>query len=351
VQPNLDAPSRPRPKVTPIWRRTNGHRAILARQTIEPTSERSIRQANHVPPSRHLFFPGKRGTYEGVGLPDWSVMAFHVPHRLDSTEHEEPSTQTPTTRTSVPISRHVRTTADNDHSAVPLKYRLIEPSAHAPWHALMRSHVGVLVGTDDLSDLVLELLTLSLAHTTYNNYNTGMGRFTVFATKRASPRYMLPRPTCFALQHGSPEQELSRSLPTLLLSGQQFFPRPAEGAGGAGTTSNGRTLRTRHAATIHDRPRHSRTNPNTHRTSNATIRPPTLPRVHVAAGHPCAHQDFRAGLADALTIVIFAARKPEYTATWKTSRSIGLAVTNFYSYERQREINVGPRPTRRYYNS
>jgi hypothetical protein len=34
----------------------------------------------------------------------------------------------------------------------------------------MRNHVGALVGTNDLGDLVLDLLTGSLAPTTYNNY-------------------------------------------------------------------------------------------------------------------------------------------------------------------------------------
>jgi hypothetical protein len=42
----------------------------------------------------------------------------------------------------------------------------------------MRNHVGALVGTDDLGDLRLDLLTGSLAPTTYNNYGTGMQRFT-----------------------------------------------------------------------------------------------------------------------------------------------------------------------------
>jgi hypothetical protein len=44
------------------------------------------------PPSRDFFFPGKRGAYEGVGPPGWSVMAFHVPPRLGSTEHVVNST-------------------------------------------------------------------------------------------------------------------------------------------------------------------------------------------------------------------------------------------------------------------
>jgi hypothetical protein len=55
---------------------------------------------------------------------------------------------------------------DNDHQASLVKYRLVEPSVHAPWHASMRNHVGALVGTDDLGYLVLDLLTGFLAPTT-----------------------------------------------------------------------------------------------------------------------------------------------------------------------------------------
>jgi hypothetical protein len=47
----------------------------------------------------------------------------------------------------------------------------------------MRNHVGALVGTGDLGDLVLDLLTGSLAPTTYNNYGTGMRRFTFFCNE------------------------------------------------------------------------------------------------------------------------------------------------------------------------
>jgi hypothetical protein len=93
VQPPLDSPSRPRPKVTQIWRLSNYHRAIVVRQTVVPTNERTIRRANLVRPSRDLFFPGKRRAYEGVGPPGWSVTAFHVPHLPSSTIHEEHSTQ------------------------------------------------------------------------------------------------------------------------------------------------------------------------------------------------------------------------------------------------------------------
>jgi site-specific recombinase XerD len=44
----------------------------------------------------------------------------------------------------------------------------------------MRNHVGTLVGTDDMGDLVLDLLIGSLALTTYNNYCTGMRLFAAF---------------------------------------------------------------------------------------------------------------------------------------------------------------------------
>jgi hypothetical protein len=47
----------------------------------------------------------------------------------------------------------------------------------------MRNHVSVVVGTDDPGGLVLDLPTGSLAPTTYNNYGTGMRRFTVFCSE------------------------------------------------------------------------------------------------------------------------------------------------------------------------
>jgi hypothetical protein len=47
----------------------------------------------------------------------------------------------------------------------------------------MHNHVGALVGTDDLGDLLFGLLTGSLGPTTYNNYGTCMCRFTVFCNE------------------------------------------------------------------------------------------------------------------------------------------------------------------------
>jgi site-specific recombinase XerC len=47
----------------------------------------------------------------------------------------------------------------------------------------MRNHVGALVGTNDLDELVLDLLTRSLAPATYNNYGTGMRCFNVYCNE------------------------------------------------------------------------------------------------------------------------------------------------------------------------
>jgi hypothetical protein len=47
----------------------------------------------------------------------------------------------------------------------------------------MRNHVGALVGTDDMGDFVLDLLTGSLGPTTYNKYGTGMRLLTDFCNE------------------------------------------------------------------------------------------------------------------------------------------------------------------------
>jgi hypothetical protein len=72
---------------------------------------------------------------------------------------------------------------DNNALIAHVKYRFIEPAAHAPWHASMRHNAGALVSICDLGDLVLDLLTGSLAPTTYDNHGTRMHRFTVFCNE------------------------------------------------------------------------------------------------------------------------------------------------------------------------
>jgi hypothetical protein len=65
LQQNLDAPSRPRPKVTPIKRRSNGHRAILARQAVVPTTEQTMRRENHVHPLPRFILSGQARSVKG----------------------------------------------------------------------------------------------------------------------------------------------------------------------------------------------------------------------------------------------------------------------------------------------
>jgi hypothetical protein len=205
----------------------------------------------------------------------------------------EPLNLSPTARTSSPRPRHVRTSADNDHTAAQVKYRLIEPSTYAAWHASMRNHVAALVGTDNLASSCSTSSPAPSSPPPTATTAPGCDDSQYFVTKRALPRYMLLRPTCCALQHGSPElgpSRLAASKPASKRSTK--ISRPPKGALGTGTTSNGRTSRTRYATTSNRRPRHSRTNPSTHRTTIATIRPPTLSRASLATGHPRTYQDF-----------------------------------------------------------
>jgi hypothetical protein len=148
-----------------------------AKQLYQLLSELSDEQI--VYPLPRFIFSGQARSVQGRLAAGWSVTAVHVPYRLGSIDRGTLN-PAPTARTSAPIPRHVRTSADNEYPAALVKCRLIEPSARAPWHASMRNHVGALLGTDDMGDLVLDLFTGPLAPTTYNNYGTGMRRFTVF---------------------------------------------------------------------------------------------------------------------------------------------------------------------------
>jgi hypothetical protein len=65
VQPPVDAPARPRPKVTPISRRGESHRTLLARQTMVPTSERNLRRTSHVPPLPRFILSGQARSVRG----------------------------------------------------------------------------------------------------------------------------------------------------------------------------------------------------------------------------------------------------------------------------------------------
>jgi hypothetical protein len=177
VQPTLDTPPRPRLEVTPIRGRSNSHRAILARQTVVPTTKRTFRRTYHVPPLSRFSFSGQARSVQGRRTARLERHGFPRTEPVWLYRTRCKLHPTPTNRTSATKPLHARTSADNNHKAAPVKYRLVKPAAHAPRHASMRNHVvGALVGTDDLGDLLLELLTGSLAPTTYNNYGTGMCR-------------------------------------------------------------------------------------------------------------------------------------------------------------------------------
>jgi hypothetical protein len=87
-----------------------------AKQWYELLSELFDKQIMY-PHSRDLL-SGKRGAYAGVGPPGWSVTAFHVPHRLGSTDHGELSTQLrppERPRLALDTSGHPRTTTTPPH--------------------------------------------------------------------------------------------------------------------------------------------------------------------------------------------------------------------------------------------
>jgi hypothetical protein len=73
-----------------------------------------------------------------------------------------------------------------------MKYRLIEPSAHAPWHASMGNHVGALVGTNDMGDLVLgphNLPQLEHRNVTIHSFGDEEGITPLYATSADMLRF------------------------------------------------------------------------------------------------------------------------------------------------------------------
>jgi hypothetical protein len=144
-----------------------------------------------------------------------------------------------------------------------------------------------------------------------------------FVTKRASTRYKLPRSTCYALQHGSPKHEMLQLVASNHTShrSSNIFSRLPEEPGPLLTNARQRLAMQLHPIT----------DPNirvqilapivqqmlqfAHRHYRALAwQPDTL--VHIKISRSSAQFS-----QYALTIVIFASRKPEYHATWTISRS------------------------------
>jgi hypothetical protein len=84
----------------------------------------------------------------------------------------------------------------------PVRYKLREPNAHAPWTATMTSRLRKLLGTDQIGTTALHMLSSSLAPTTYSNYDSGMRQFAAFCPRMTSTRCKLPHSQSFDTRHG-----------------------------------------------------------------------------------------------------------------------------------------------------
>jgi hypothetical protein len=219
----------------------------------------------------------------------------------------------------------------------------------------MRNHVGALVGTDNPGNLVLDLLTGSLAPTTYNTYGTGMRRFTVFYNEEgiipleATAADMLRFTTWLARAGTVAVNILQPYFSAINKFFRNHFNKEPMALGPLLTDG-------RRGLAMQQQP-----------ITEPEIRVP-IPTPIVQHMLLFAHRHyyralillpdnfvyiktFRAILSVCINYCYFAARKPTYFATCTTSRSTRLAVTYFYSYEKQKEINIEPRPTNRSYNS
>jgi hypothetical protein len=122
VQPSVDAPTRLRSKVTPIWRRYDSHHTVLARQIAVPTTERTFRRIHIVPPLPRFILSAQARSVR------WRRTARLERHDVPRTtptwlyRSRETLKLAPTARRSAPRSKHVRTSSDNNHPAAPVKY-------------------------------------------------------------------------------------------------------------------------------------------------------------------------------------------------------------------------------------
>jgi hypothetical protein len=89
----------------------------------------------------------------------------------------------------------------------------------------------------------------------------------------------------------------------------------------------------------------------THRTTFATIRPTTLSRVNLAAGHPRTHPDLPRNSRNMHSVYYFC-REETRVRCHMDDIAVDMTGGNIPLFVRKtREINVGPRPASRYYNS
>jgi hypothetical protein len=125
-----------------------------------------------------MFFPGRHGSREGVEP--------RMEHRGFSTAtpawlHTRRGAIGRTLRTASPSSADIRAmTSHPPMPSRPVRYKLRELDAHAPWTATMTTRLRKLLGTDQIGTTALHMLSNSLAPTTYSNYDSGMRQSAAF---------------------------------------------------------------------------------------------------------------------------------------------------------------------------
>jgi hypothetical protein len=182
LQPPVVRATRPLHKTTTVGRSGHRRRTLLAPQTVVP---RLAQHGHRGHPLLHLT---------RLALPRSARLTRGG--RTTMMEHRGLSTATPslmhtgkgaigrTLRTSSPSVADLRTSTVHPpvHSC-PVRYKLREPDAHAPWTATMTAHLRKLLGTDQVGTTALHMMSSSLAPTTYANYDSGMLQFAAFCHK------------------------------------------------------------------------------------------------------------------------------------------------------------------------
>jgi hypothetical protein len=139
------------------------------------------------------------------------------------------------------------------------RYKLREPDAHAPWTSSMTPQLRKLLGTDRIGTTALNMLSSSLAPTTYANYDSGMRQFAAFCHEedmhplQATTQSIVRYTTSLGLQ-GTVAAASQQQYYSVI---NKFFPRPPPRADCRRQPLSGRTPRTRNAArmaTRHGRP-------------------------------------------------------------------------------------------------
>jgi hypothetical protein len=131
----------------------------------------------HYPASRDLFFPGRLARGGRTTKMERRRFSIAMPARLHTWRGEVGRKLRPPSP-SVADLRSI-----NVHPLVHprrARYKLREPDAHAPWTSTVTSQLRKLLRTDQIGTTALDMLSSSLAPTTYANYDSGMRKFSAF---------------------------------------------------------------------------------------------------------------------------------------------------------------------------